>query len=102
IQRRLSRGTHGRDRRKSGSRRQRNRREAKESTETDKGDRSGIGLTEKPGSNWREEKIARQIAQETEATCHESTIAVAGVGDPGRCPRPKGNRLDIPSRYHSA
>ena len=47
-------------------------------------------------------KSNRQIAHEKIAPDQESSIAVAGVADPGRCQRPKGNRLDIPSRYHSA
>ena len=52
----------------------------KESAEADEGNRSGFRVAEELGANRREEKSDGQIARETQATCKESSIAVAGVG----------------------
>ena len=77
IQGRLSRSAHGSDRRKSGSRRQGNRRETKESTEADKGDRSGVGFAKESRTEWSEGKKQRQIAREKSAPDQESSVATA-------------------------
>src|SRR4029077_479609 len=74
VQRRLSRSADRSNRRESGSRRGRNRRETEESSQADQSNRSGFRPAEELGANWRKEERDWQVAQETEATCKESGV----------------------------
>src|SRR5437868_6425196 len=82
ISRRLSRGAHGRDRRKSGSRWKRDRREAEESAKANQGDRSRFSFATKLGENRRrEENIDGETSRQTRASREKGGVAVAAVYD---------------------
>jgi len=53
----------------------------KKAPQADQSDRSGFRSAEKPGANWREEDGDCQIAQETEATCKESSVRWIGFSE---------------------
>ena len=53
------------------------REETEKTAQTDQGNRSGFRVTEELGANRHEEKGDGRIARETQATCQESSIAVA-------------------------
>src|SRR5207248_8149262 len=74
VQGRLPGSANGSDRGKSGSRRERNRRETEESPQADESNRSGFRIAEEPGANRRKEKGDWQIGQETEAPGKESSV----------------------------
>src|SRR5256714_5709180 len=81
VQGRLPGSANGSDRGKSGSRRERNRRETEESPQADESNRSGFRIAEELGANRRKEKGDWQIGQETEATCKESSVRWIGFSE---------------------